>query len=127
MVMFAPTLERNDPPMVSADGHKNAEYAAEIGGRIVMARKEQNLTQVELAELIGVSQRSMQAYENGEVIPYRKMRDIARVLEKPLEYFLHGQIALASEERLEAIESSLEKMATALDRLSKAIAAKKTK
>ena len=106
-----------------SDGQQPArseEYARAVGERIVVARKEQLLTQVELAELVGVSQRSMQAYENGEVVPYRKMRDIARILEKPVEYLLYGEgLFTAPDERLEAIEQSLRKLATAVDRLTK--------
>lgn len=99
---------------------KDTEYAAEVGARIVLARKEKALTQVELAELVGVSQRSMQAYENGEVIPYRKMRDIANVLERPVEFLLYGEgLFTAPDERLESIERSLDRLIAAVDRLSK--------
>jgi len=67
------------------------DYSVEVGMRIVQARKELGLTQEELAELAGVSQRSMQAYETGEVIPYRKMREIAAVLETSPAWVLHGE------------------------------------
>src|SRR4029077_7006859 len=53
--------------------------AEDIGARIRQARGAAGLTQVELAELIGVSTRSEQGYELGEVIPYRHMRKLAAV------------------------------------------------
>ena len=64
--------------------HEADTYALEVGRRIVRARKELGLTQVELARKIGVSQRSAQAYENGEVIPYRKMKLLSKALEAVL-------------------------------------------
>lgn len=70
--------------------------AREIGKRIIAARKEFEpgpISQQELADLIHVSQRSMQAYEAGEVIPYRKLKDIAAVLNKPAAWILHGERA----------------------------------
>lgn len=105
---------RLDPTMPQDKGE---EYALEVAARIVSARKEEGLTQVELAELIGVSNRSMQGYENAEVIPYRKMKDLARVLNRPVEWLLHGDDAVTpADERLEAIEKNIELI---LKRLSK--------
>ena len=91
------------------------DYALEIGERIVRARKEHGLTQVELAELVGVSQRSMQAYENGEVVPYRKMKEIAAVLEVSTAWLLHGtESAGEDSERLARIEGQVEDLTKAL-------------
>ena len=121
MVVVAPMSTadtRSDGKLPS----RSEEYAREVGERIVIARKEQALTQVELAELAGVSQRSMQAYENGEVVPYRKMREIARILEKPVEYLLYGEgLFTAPDERLESIERSLEKLSRSIDALARKI------
>ena len=65
--------------------------AAEIGERIKQARLEQGgMKQRELADLLGVSERSVIAYESGEVIPYRFMRDLERALGKPSSWILHG-------------------------------------
>ena len=67
------------------------------------------LTQVELAELVGVSQRSMQAYENGEVVPYRKMKEIAAVLEVSTAWLLHGNESAGEDsERLARIERQMD-------------------
>ena len=92
------------------------DYAAEVGERIVQARKQLEtgaLTQEELAELAGVSQRSMQAYETGEVIPYRKMREIADVLGVSTSWFLHGEE--------ENVDSEIEALERKIDDLSKLV------
>ena len=98
---------RRVDPTMPEDQAEN--YALEVAGRIVAARKEAGLTQVELAELVDVSPRSMQGYENAEVIPYRKMTNIARVLNRPVEWLLHGEDAvLPSDEKLDQIIGKLD-------------------
>lgn len=94
------------------------DYSVEVGQRIVQARKELGLTQEELAELAGVSQRSMQAYETGEVIPYRKMRELSKVLEVETSWLLHGQIEESDEEVAELKRSvdNLTKLVRAMSR-----------
>lgn len=67
--------------------------SVEIGERIIQARKELGMKQVELAELIHVAERTMQAYESGEVVPWRKLRDLERILDRPIAWFLHGDTA----------------------------------
>ena len=67
------------------------QYAQEIGKRVALARHEADaMTQRELADLLGVTERSVAAYESGEVIPYRYVRDLERFLNKPAGWFLHG-------------------------------------
>ena len=88
------------------------DYAAEVGERIIQARKELpsgRITQEELAELAGVSQRSMQAYETGEVIPYRKMREIADVLGVSTSWLLHGEEENADGE-IEGLRKQVEEL-----------------
>jgi transcriptional regulator with XRE-family HTH domain len=68
-----------------------AQFEAKaIGSRIAQARKEAGLTQEQLAELAPFSLRSLQDYEQGTTVPYRQMRDISKLLGKPVEWFLHG-------------------------------------
>ena len=67
------------------------QYALEVAKRVQKARREaEGMTQRELADLLGVTERSVAAYESGEVIPYRFMRDLERYLGKPVGWFLHG-------------------------------------
>lgn len=71
-----------------------SEKAREIGQRIAQARKEAGgMSQRELGELLGVSERSVAAYEAGDVIPYRLLRDIERVLGTSAAWVLHGDAA----------------------------------
>lgn len=98
------------------------QHALEVGDRIVRARKEINLTQVELAELVGASQRAMQGYENGERIPWRLMPDIARVVNKDMAWLLHGDRAMIGQDgQLARIEASLDELAKAVRLLSQKI------
>lgn len=99
--------------------------AKEIGARIAQARNEAGgMTQAELAHLVSLSERSVQAHEAGEVIPYRFLREYERVLGKPAAWFLHGEAAVlgSSEEhrdlveRLEKLQRSVDAMARRLDR-----------
>lgn len=63
-----------------------------IGTRIAQARREAGLTQEELADLVGVSTRSLQSYEAGNVVPYKHIRKLAKVLKRQVEWFLHGDV-----------------------------------
>lgn len=93
---------RNEPAVDGRD-----PKAVEIGQRIAQARREMGImTQEELAQLIGVSPRSMQAYELGEVIPYKQMKDLETVLERPIGWILHGEDAVQA--RDQQIEMLLE-------------------
>src|SRR3990167_6631067 len=79
------------------------ERALEVGRRIAQARKEVNgtgMTQRELADLLGVSERSVAAYEAGEVIPYRFMRDLENYLDRPASWILHGTETIDRDDQL---------------------------
>ena len=82
----------------------------DIGARIATARKEAGLTQEDLADLVGVSTRSLQGYESGEVVPYRHIGKISETLQRPAAWFLHGEAAedeATNAERLGRIEDQL--------------------
>jgi transcriptional regulator with XRE-family HTH domain len=59
-----------------------------VGPRIAEARRERNLTQPELADLLNLSLRSLQGYEAGAIIPFKHLPRIAAVLGKPQEWFV---------------------------------------
>ncbi len=84
----------------------------EIGTRIAEARKELGgMRQEELADLIHVSVRSMQAYESGEVVPYRKLDDLEKILGKSKAWILHGEAAVNDrDQQLEEISSKLDRI-----------------
>lgn len=114
----APRLRLEDDPEEGLSFED--AYAKEVGRRIVTARRELGLTQVQLAQKVGVSQRSAQAWETGEVIPYRWMKKIARVLKRDAEWILHGDAA-AEETRLARIEGQLDELSRLLRAMSKKI------
>jgi transcriptional regulator with XRE-family HTH domain len=66
------------------------EDEGSIGWRIARARKERGLTQEELAAAIGVSPRSIQGYEAGKVVPYRRLSQLAAVTNRELGWLLEG-------------------------------------
>ena len=61
-----------------------------IGWRIARARKERGLTQEELAAAIGVSPRSIQGYEAGKIVPYRRLNQLAEATNRELGWLLEG-------------------------------------
>lgn len=61
-----------------------------IGWRIARARKERGLTQEELAAAIGVSPRSIQGYEAGKIVPYRRLSQLAEATNRELGWLLEG-------------------------------------
>ncbi len=65
--------------------------SAEIGHRIAQARKEAGLTQQELADRLRVTRRSVQGYESGAVVPYRRLNILAQVLDRSAAWFLSGE------------------------------------
>ena len=83
--------------------------AGGIGRRIARARKERGLTQEELAALIGVSPRSIQGYEAGSVVPYRRLSQLAAVCNRDFGWLLEGDTADDHElvERLVAVVQEL--------------------
>jgi DNA-binding XRE family transcriptional regulator len=71
---------------------KDTLRAKEIGARIKQARHEAGgMTQRELAELVGVTERSIAGWEAGNVIPFRWMRLIEDAVARPAEWILYGE------------------------------------
>lgn len=98
------------------------QYALEVARRIAQARKEADgMTQRELADLLGVTERSVAAYESGEVIPYRFMRDLERFLNRPVGWFLHGDASVGSEhdQQFEILLKEIKKLQAEVRKLSK--------
>ena len=91
--------------------------AEEIGKRIAEARKLANgMTQETLADLIGVSKRSVQDYEAGVTIPWKHLKAISKVTRHPVDWFLYGdedQLEARTEElvrRFEVLAERLERL-----------------
>lgn len=76
----------------------------EIGARIAAARKQAGaMTQDELADLLGVTMRSVQNYESGDTIPWRHFKRLEEIFQCPLEWFLHGDEAAKSPSDVDAL------------------------
>jgi HTH-type transcriptional regulator, cell division transcriptional repressor len=99
-----------------------------IGRRIAQARREAGLTQEELARLIGVTTRSVQGYEAGNVTPFRHLRKLEEATEKPRGWLLYGdggntanvgEVATKLAELVAQIAEDAERIATAAERLER--------
>lgn len=63
-----------------------------MGKRIAALRKEQGLTQVQLAEAIGVSQQTLAHYEVGRLrMANSTLRQLAKTLDANIEEFINEQ------------------------------------
>lgn len=56
-------MHHASPPMTISQDERT--FFAELGERVAQLRKANNITQVQLAEALGVSQQTIQAYEVG--------------------------------------------------------------
>jgi len=66
----------------------------EIGKKIQQARDDKGLTQVELAQALGITQAGLSNYELGKRRLYlHQIEQIARTLGKDLEYFIGAENA----------------------------------
>ena len=64
----------------------------EIGKKIQQAREDKGLTQVELAQALGITQAGLSNYELGKRRLYlHQIEQIARTLDKSLEYFIGAE------------------------------------
>ena len=62
----------------------------DICARIKMARRMSGISQTELAEMLGVQQRSISNYESHRV-PWRLLNEIAEATGQPTEWLLYGE------------------------------------
>jgi PAS domain S-box-containing protein len=76
--------------VLTATSAKAAPQATEVGVRIAEARKHAGLTQQSLATELGVTRRSIQAYEAGAVIPYKRLDQIGELLDRSPSWLLNG-------------------------------------
>jgi transcriptional regulator with XRE-family HTH domain len=90
--------------------------AGGIGRRIARARKERGLTQEELAALIGVSPRSIQGYEAGSVVPYRRLSRLAAVCNRDIGWLLEGDTT-NEHELVERLLSVIEELSAEAKRI----------
>ena len=81
---MAVLLQNSLTAMSISDEEK--EFFVQLGRRITSLRKERGITQVQLAEILGVSQQTVQAYEVGRRrIQVSALPVVAQTLTVPLE------------------------------------------
>lgn len=88
------------------------KHLDEIATRIRKARREAHLSQLELGNGIGVSDKSISAYEQGRSVPpFEKLKRIAEVTSHPLAYFTEDNVdetTIAA--KLQSIERELQEV-----------------
>lgn len=84
----------------------------DIAKRIRQAREEAHLSQEELAQAVGVSDKSISGYEKGRATPpVNKLKKIAQSTNHPLNYFTDENIDQAAiESKLESIDKQLKEI-----------------
>jgi transcriptional regulator with XRE-family HTH domain len=81
------TIEFQFPPSaVTPISHDEREFHVVMGERIAQLRKARNITQTQLAEVLGVKQQTVTGYESGSRrIPVSALPLLAKTLEVSLE------------------------------------------
>ena len=73
-----------------SEGEARADDMSGLGRRLRQRRKEQGLTQVELADTVGTSQAVIQKIENGKSLRPRILDDIAKALDVKPAWLMFG-------------------------------------
>jgi transcriptional regulator with XRE-family HTH domain len=74
------------PPAVNT---KDESFFKELGARIAEARKERNITQVQLSATLGIAQQTLAHYEGGRLrLPASLLPTLAQELQVPVENLL---------------------------------------
>jgi len=89
-----------------------------FGDRVREERIKSSLTQVELAEYLGVSDDTIIRIESGETVKLDLAYNIAIVLGKPLQYFLQGEV-MSDENILEDIQEKISMLQLLFEKLKK--------
>ncbi len=78
-----------DQMWIEAMTQDSKKFFKELGVRVAALRKEQGLTQTQIAEMLGISQQLVASYEVGRRrIPVSALPTLARALAMPIETLL---------------------------------------
>ena len=92
-------ISRPGQPCMAISANERA-FFERLGTRIAELRKEQNITQVEMAKTLGVSQQTINSYEVGRRrIPVSALPTLARSLGVSLEELLGEDSGAAAKKR----------------------------
>lgn len=91
-----------------------------LAKRIAQARLQAKMSQQELGEAIGLSDKAISAYEHNRAIPpLEKLKQIAQTTKRSLQYFTHEmEHASTLEEKIASIEQELKEIKAMLKKLS---------
>lgn len=93
---------------------------AQISSRIRQARKQAQLTQPELADLLHVHWRTVQTWEHDRV-PWDRLEDLAKATGTERDWLLHGEDGAGSEpatvEEIRALRTEVESLGAKVDQI----------
>lgn len=90
------TFRSHSPHGMAISDDERAFFIA-LGQRIAVQRKTQDITQVELAERLGISQQAMNSFEKGRRrVPVSLLPVIAQTLQTTLDALVAQETALAT-------------------------------
>ena len=99
----------SDPVAISSD---ERDFFIALGGRIAQLRKQQDITQVQLAELIGVTQQTINSYETGRRrVPVSLLSAIARRLGVSIEELVGDQPKTSKRGPAPKLQQQMERIA----------------
>ena len=100
---------------------KPREGVESIGQLVRSARKNAHLSQAELANGIGVSDKAISSYEQGRSIPpFDKLKKIASVTGHPLSFFTEDNVSDTTiMAKLQTVEQQLIEIKTILEKSRK--------
>jgi transcriptional regulator with XRE-family HTH domain len=94
---------------------KDESFFKDLGTRVAQARKERNITQVQLAATLGIAQQTLAHYEGGRLrLPASRLPALAQELQLPVEALL-GQPSTA---KAAAKRGPAPKLAQHMERIS---------
>lgn len=80
---------RNNTLFSLAVNIKDESFFKELGTRIALARKERDITQVQLATTLGIAQQTLAHYEGGRLrLPASLLPTLAQELQLPVDVLL---------------------------------------
>jgi transcriptional regulator with XRE-family HTH domain len=96
---------------------------AQVGTRIRQARRNAELTQEELADIVGVHKRTIENYERAQTKPFEHINEIAEATGSSVQELLHGEPAPTPQEiqelvaRVDGLTEQFESLMAAAQRI----------
>lgn len=107
------TILSRPPFQIVAISSDERAFFVQLGARIAELRKTQSITQVDLAEALGVSQQTINSYEAGRRrVPVSALPTLARTLAVSIEELIREPLSPSSRKRgpVPQIQQKLEQL-----------------